>query len=109
MQLVTQAMLQRFAKAQPVDGAWAVLVDLGGGGLPASEAAFAEPFDDLAQPGNDGVTFIVTGAAAFIQPRVEAYTGCRGSGAVSQPVMPSAVASSPAAAARPNRRAARWA
>ncbi len=48
MQFVTQAMLQRFAKAQPVDGARAMLVDLGGGGLPASETAFAEAFDDLA-------------------------------------------------------------
>ena len=75
-------MFQRFAKAQPVDGARAVLVDLGCGGLPASEAAFTEALDDLAQTSNDGVTFIVTGAAAFIQPRVEAYTGCRGSGSV---------------------------
>ena len=82
MQLVAQAMLQRFAKAQPVDGARAVLVDLGCGGLPASEAAFTEALDDLAQTSNDGVTFIVTGAAAFIQPCVEADTGCSGRGSV---------------------------
>ena len=82
MQRVTEAMLQRFAKTQPVDGARTVLVDLGGGGLPASEAAFAEAFDDLAQPSNDGIAFIVTGAATFIQPCVEADTGCRGSGSI---------------------------
>ena len=75
-------MLQRFTKAQPVDGARAVLVDLGCGGLPASETAFTEALDDLAQTSNDGVTFIVTGAAAFIQPCVEADTGCCGRGAV---------------------------
>ena len=63
-----QAMLQRLAKTQPVDGAWAVLVDLGGGGLPSGEAAFTEALDDLSQSGQDGIPFIVTGAAAFIQP-----------------------------------------
>ena len=59
-----------------------MLVDLGCGGLPSSEAAFAEAFDDLAQPSNDGVTLIVTGAATLIQPCVEADTGCRGRSAV---------------------------
>lgn len=76
MQFVSQAMLQRFAKAQPVDGARTVLIDLGCGRLPASEAAFAKALDNLAQSSNDGVTFIVTGAAAFIQPGAEADTGC---------------------------------
>ena len=59
-----------------------MLIDLGGGRLPASEAAFTKALDDLAQPSNDGVTFIVTGAAAFIQPCVEADTGCSGRSAV---------------------------
>lgn len=59
-----------------------MLIDLGGGGFPAREAAFTEAFDDLAQPNNDGITFIVAGAAAFIQPCVEADTGCCGCGAV---------------------------
>ena len=59
-----------------------MLVDLGCGRLPASEAAFAEALDDLAESSNDGVTFVVTGAATFIQPCVEADTGCCGRGAV---------------------------
>ena len=47
-----------------------MLVDLGGGGLPASEAAFTKALDDLAQPSNDGVALIVSGAATLIQPCV---------------------------------------
>ena len=82
MQLVTQAMLQRFSKAQPVNGAWAVLVDLGSGGFPSGETAFTEALDNLAQSSNDGVTFIVTSAATLIQPCVEADAGCGGCGAV---------------------------
>ena len=57
-------------------------IDLGCGGLPASEAAFTEALDDLAQTSHDGVTFNVSGAAAFIQPCVEADTGCSGRSAV---------------------------
>lgn len=48
VQRVAHAVVQRPAKAQPVDGAWAVFVDLGGGRFPAGETTFPKALDHLA-------------------------------------------------------------
>ncbi|MNE83346.1 hypothetical protein D3C80_1801550 [compost metagenome] len=66
MQRITQAVLQRFTKAQSVNGARAVLIDFCRRRFPAGEAAFAEAFDDLTQPCQDCITLKITGAAALI-------------------------------------------
>lgn len=79
---VAHAMFQRFAKAQGVNGAWPVLIDLRGGGLPPGEATFAKVLDDLAEAGQDRITFKVSGAATLIQPSAKAYACRRGRGAV---------------------------
>lgn len=79
---VAHAVLQRFAKAQAVDGARPVLIDLRGGSFPAGEAAFAEALDDLAQTGQNRIALEVSGAATLIQSRTQAYACRRGRGAV---------------------------
>ncbi|MNG24156.1 hypothetical protein D3C84_1088480 [compost metagenome] len=68
MQCITQAVLQRLAKAQPVDGAGTVLIDLRGRRLPAGETAFTEAFNHLTQPRQDRIPFKVPSAAALIHP-----------------------------------------
>ncbi|MNT32036.1 hypothetical protein D3C71_1641480 [compost metagenome] len=59
-------MLKHLAKAEAVDGAWAVFIDFCRRRFPAGEAAFAEAFDDLTQPCQDCITLKITGAAALI-------------------------------------------
>ena len=109
MQGIAHAVFQRLAKAQPINHAWAVLIDLGGGRLPPGKAAISKAFDDLSQPRQNRIALEISDAATLGQPRMQAYacSGC--GGAVRQPVTPNAVASSPSAAARPKRRAAHWA
>lgn len=63
---VAHAVLQRLAKAETVDGARAVFVNLGRRRFPAGEAAFAKSLDDFAQPGQDGIAFEVTGGDALV-------------------------------------------
>ena len=71
VQGVAHAVFHRLAKAQPINRAWAVLIELGGGGFPAGKAAFSKPLDDLAQPRQDRIALEVSGAAAFGQPRMQ--------------------------------------
>ncbi|MNF16362.1 hypothetical protein D3C80_2193470 [compost metagenome] len=63
---VAHPVLQRLAKAKPVDGARAVFVDLCRCRFPAGEATFAETLDDLTQPSQDRITLEIAGAAALV-------------------------------------------
>lgn len=49
VQGIAHAVFHRLAKAQSINRARPVLIDLGDGRLPARKAAFAESLDDLAQ------------------------------------------------------------
>ncbi len=79
---VAQALLHRLAKAQPVDGARTVFVDLCRCRTPAGESALAEALDDLAQSRHDCVPLEVTDAATLVHPCVEAHTSSGGGGAI---------------------------
>ena len=68
MKGVAQTVLQRFTKAESVDGARAVSVDLGRRRFPAGEAAFTEALDDLAQPRQDLIALEVTGTGTLVEP-----------------------------------------
>ncbi|MNH22358.1 hypothetical protein D3C79_822120 [compost metagenome] len=74
---VAHAVLHGFAEAQSIDRAWAVLIDLRGGGLPPRESAFTEALNDLAQARHDGFPLHVPSTAALRQPCVQANASCR--------------------------------
>lgn len=65
MQGITHAVFHRLAKAQSINRAWAVIIDLGGGRFPPSETAFSKAFDDVTQPRQNLIALEITGATAF--------------------------------------------
>ena len=65
MQGIAHAVFHRLAKAQPINRAWAVLIDLGGGRFPAGKATFSKALDDLSQPRQNRIALEVSGAATL--------------------------------------------
>ena len=78
--VIAHAVFQRLAKAQPINRAWAVLIDLGGGRLPPGKAAFSKALDDLSQSRQNRIALEISGAATLGQPPMQAYacSGCGG-------------------------------
>jgi hypothetical protein len=65
VQGIAHAVFHRLAKAQPINRAWNVFIDLGGGRFPTGKAAFSKPLDDLSQPRQNRIALEISGAATL--------------------------------------------